>query len=227
MHNNSAERLTAIKYPTTIHRRQLHEKRRGLRMAENTMVDSRGEITIPDPPIAHILFSTTKFAWLWLILRVYLGWTWLTSGWGKISGGAWMTGEPLRGFWTGAVEIPAEGRPDIAFGWYRNFLQFMLDNGWYTWFAPLIAWGETLIGIALILGALTGIAAFFGAFMNWNFIMAGSASTNGMLLALAILLVLAWKVAGWWGLDRWLLPKLGTPWYRGGSKPEQVVARRT
>jgi thiosulfate dehydrogenase (quinone) large subunit len=189
-------------------------------MAENTMVDSRGEITIPDPPIAHVLFSTTRFAWLWLILRVYLGWTWLTSGWGKISGGAWMTGEPLRGFWTGAVEIPAEGRPDIAFGWYRNFLQFMLDNGWYTWFAPLIAWGETLIGIALILGALTGIAAFFGAFMNWNFIMAGSASTNGMLLALAILLVLAWKVAGWWGLDRWLLPKLGTPWYRAGNRPE-------
>jgi len=50
--------------------------------------------------------------------------------------------------------------------------------------------------------------------MNWNFIMAGSASTNGLLLALAILIVLAWKVAGWWGLDRWLLPLLGTPWHR-------------
>jgi len=123
---------------------------------------------------------------------------------------------------------PAEGRPPIAFDWYRNFIQFMLDNGWYTWFAPLIAWGETLIGIALILGALTGIAAFFGAFMNWNFIMAGAASTNGMLLTLAVLLVLAWKVAGWWGLDRWLLPLLGTPWYRTGSIPEPVpAARRT
>jgi thiosulfate dehydrogenase [quinone] large subunit len=196
-------------------------------MAEKTIVDSRGEITIPDPPIAHILFSTTRFAWLWLILRVYLGWMWLTSGWGKISGGAWMTGEPLKGFWTGAVEIPAEGRPDIAFGWYRSFLQFMLDNGWYTWFAPVVAWGETLIGIALILGALTGIAAFFGAFMNWNFIMAGSASTNGLLLALAILLVVAWKVAGWYGLDRWLLPLLGTPWHRVSSEPERVAVRRT
>lgn len=183
-------------------------------MAEKTIVNPRGEITIPDPPIAHILFSTTRFAWLWLILRVYLGWMWLTSGWGKISGGVWMTGEPLRGFWTGAVQIPAEGRPPIAFDWYRNFLQFMLDNGWYTWFAPLIAWGEVLIGMALILGALTGIAAFFGAFMNWNFIMAGAASTNGMLLTLAVILILAWKVAGWWGLDRWLLPLLGTPWYR-------------
>ena len=33
---------------------------------------------------------------------------------------------------------------------------------------------------ALILGAFTGIAAFFGAFMNWNYIMDGSASTNAL-----------------------------------------------
>jgi thiosulfate dehydrogenase [quinone] large subunit len=48
--------------------------------------------------------------------------------------------------------------------------------------------------------------------MNWNFVMAGAASTNGMLFAIAVLLVLAWKVGGWYGLDRWLLPLLGTPW---------------
>lgn len=205
-------------------------ERNRLCMAENTIVNPRGEITIPDPPIAHVLFSTTRFAWLWLIIRLYLGWMWLSSGWGKISGGAWLTGEPLKGFWTGAVQMPAEGRPPIAFDWYRSFLQFMLDNGWYTWFGPLVAYSETLIGIALILGALTGIAAFFGAFMNWNFIMAGSASTNGLMLTLAVFLVLAWKVAGWWGLDRWLLPLLGTPWYRGSirsSADEAAVPKRT
>jgi thiosulfate dehydrogenase [quinone] large subunit len=183
-------------------------------MSSKSIVNRRGEITVPDPPIAHKLFSTTRFVWLWLIIRLYLGWTWLSSGWGKISGGTWMTGEPLKSFWTNAVQVPADGRPPVASDWYRNFLQFMLDNGWYTWFAPLVAIGETLIGVALILGALTGIAAAAGAFMNWNFIMAGSASTNGMLLVLGILLVLAWKVAGWWGLDRWLLPLLGTPWYQ-------------
>jgi thiosulfate dehydrogenase [quinone] large subunit len=193
-------------------------------MSSKSIVNRRGEITIPDPPLARMLFSTTRFAWLWLIIRVYLGWTWLSSGWGKISGGAWMTGEPLRGFWQGAVAIPAEGRPDIAFGWYRTFLQFMLDNGWYSWFGPLVAIGETLIGVALILGALTGIAALAGAFMNWNFIMAGSASTNGLLLVLAILIVLAWKVAGWWGLDRWLLPLLGTPWHHAEHDTVEPVA---
>ena len=191
-------------------------------MSNEPIVNRSGEITIADPPIAHALFSTTRFAWLWLIIRLYLGWTWLSSGWGKISGGAWMTGEPLKGFWSGAVAIPAEGRPAIAFDWYRSFLQFMLDNGWYSWFGPLIAIGETAIGVALIAGALTGIAAAAGAFMNWNFIMAGSASTNGLLLMLAVFLVLAWKVAGWWGLDRWLLPLLGTPWHRAGDGGEGV-----
>jgi thiosulfate dehydrogenase [quinone] large subunit len=64
----------------------------------------------------------------------------------------------------------------------------MLNNEWYTWFAKLIAYGEVLIGIALIVGAFVGIAAFFGAFLNWNFVMAGAAGTNAVLFTLAILL---------------------------------------
>ena len=178
------------------------------------------EITIQDPPFAHALFNTTKFAWLFAILRVYLGYAWLSSGWGKINNPKWVgTGEALQGFWANAVRIPEEGRPPIAFDWYRSFIQFMLDNGWYTWFAKLVAYGEVLIGIALILGAFVGIAAFFGGFMNWNFIMAGTASTNALLFAIAIFLMLGWKVAGWYGLDRFLLPIVGTPWSPGLRKP--------
>ena len=80
------------------------------------------------------------------------------------------------------------------------------------WFGKLIAFGELAIGICLIVGAFTGVAAFFGGFMNWNFMMAGSASTNPLLFAVAVFLILAWKTAGYYGLDRWLLPLLGTPW---------------
>ena len=65
---------------------------------------------------------------------------------------------------------------------------------------------------SVAVGLFVGVAAFFGAFMNWNFIMAGSASTNGFLAVVAIFLVLAWKVAGYYGLDYYLLPRLGTPW---------------
>jgi thiosulfate dehydrogenase [quinone] large subunit len=169
---------------------------------------------IEDPPIARLLFGDTRLAWLWLPLRLWLGWTWLQSGWGKFQNPAWIdTGSALQGFWTRAVAM--EPRPVISFDWYRDFLEFMLATGAYTWFAKVIVFGELAIGIALILGAFTGIAAFGGGFLNWNFVMAGTASTNALLFAIATWLVLAWKTAGWIGLDRWLLPALGTPWRPG------------
>jgi thiosulfate dehydrogenase [quinone] large subunit len=180
---------------------------------KSQLITNKGEVTIPDPPLAHLLFNTTRFAWLFAIVRIYLGYQWVNASWHKLTGGGWIDGgAALKGFWAGAVKIPETGKAPIAYDWYRSFLQFMLDNGWYSWFAPLVAYGEFLIGVALILGAFVGIAAFFGAFLNWNFVMAGAASTNGMLFALAVVLILAWKVAGWYGLDRFLLPLLGTPW---------------
>lgn len=190
------------------------------------LVTAQGEVVLPDPPLAHMLFSTTKFAWLFLLIRVFLGYEWVTAGLHKIEDPKWVsTGEALKGFWTNAVKIPETGRPAITYDWYRSFIQFMLDNQWYTWFAKLVAYGEFLIGVALIVGAFVGIAAFFGALMNWNFIMAGSASTNGLLFAIAVLLILAWKVAGWYGADRYLLPLVGTPWtWRGAASTAQPPA---
>ena len=85
---------------------------------------------------------------------------------------------------------------------------------------PSDSYGELLIGIGLIIGAFVGIAAFFGALMNWNYIMAGAASTNGLLLVVAILLVLAWKVAGYYGADFVLLRWLGVPWRGSDGKSD-------
>jgi thiosulfate dehydrogenase (quinone) large subunit len=176
---------------------------------------TRSEIIVQDPPFAFDLFNNTRWSWLWLILRLYLGYEWLTAGIEKLNPAWLQTGVALKGFWTSAVQIPNEpARPAIAFGWYRDFLQFLLNAQAYTWFAKLIVAGEIIVGIFLILGAFTGIAAFLGAFLNWNFMMAGSASINPLMFVFTILLILAWKTAGWLGLDRWLLPALGTPWQR-------------
>ena len=178
---------------------------------------------IDDPAGWRLLMGNIFFALVWLPMRFFLGRDWLSHGAEKIVDPAWMNqGEALRGFWEQAVVIPETGRPPIAYDWFRQFLQYMLDNGWYTWFAKLIAWGEVLVGLGLLVGALVGIAAFFGTVMNFSFMLAGSASSNPVLFGLAVFLVLAWKVAGFWGLDRWLLPMLGTPWQRGallGGEP--------
>lgn len=174
---------------------------------------------IQDPPIAKWLFSDTRSAWLWLVVRLYLGWEWLTHGIEKVQDPAWQTGMAIRGFWERSIAIPAEGRPLIAFDWYRDFLEILFNSNSHTWFGPLVSWGELLIGVGLIVGAFVGVTAFFGAFLNWNFIMAGAASTNGLFLVLAILLVLAWKVAGYYGADAFLLPRLGTPWRSTPATP--------
>jgi thiosulfate dehydrogenase (quinone) large subunit len=169
---------------------------------------------VTESPVAKFIFGDTRFAVVWLVLRVYLGYQWISAAQHKIADPAWyQTGAALKGFWLNAVATTP--KPVIAFDWYRGFLQFMIDSQAYVWFSKLVIAGEVLVGAALILGAFTGIAAFIGGFMNWNFMMAGSASTNPMLFAMAVFLILAWKTAGYYGLDRYLLPLLGTPWKPG------------
>lgn len=178
----------------------------------------KGQV-VQDPPLAKLLFNDRRAAWLWLPLRIWLGLQWIEAAGHKIFDPKWVqTGESLKGYWMNAIKIPdAPARPAIAFDWYREFLQFLLNAEAYTWFSKLIAYGELLVGIGLILGAFVGIAAFFGALMNWSFMMAGSASTNPVLFIVAIGLVLAWKVAGYVGADFVLLRWIGTPWSRGSS----------
>ena len=175
--------------------------------------------TLEAPSFLNMLFSDKRFSILWLAVRLWLGYEWIEASLHKLSSPDWMvTGNALKGFWMGAVKIPAEGRPAIAYDWYRNFLQFMLNAEAYTWFAKIVAVSELLFGIALIAGIFVGATAFFAGFMNWNFIMAGSASVNGVFFGLAVLLVLAWKIAGYIGLDYFLLPRIADFW----MKPKSV-----
>jgi thiosulfate dehydrogenase (quinone) large subunit len=175
-----------------------------------------------DPPIARSLFGDVRWSWLWLVIRLYIGYEWISAGIEKIANPAWMSGAALKGFWTAAVTVPAApARAAISFGWYRAFIQSLLDAGSYTWFSKFVVVGEIVIGAALILGLFTGIAAFFGGFMNFNYMLAGTASTNPVLFILAIVLILAWKTAGWIGLDHWILPALGTPWQPGKAFTKQ------
>jgi thiosulfate dehydrogenase (quinone) large subunit len=44
--------------------------------------------------------------------------------------------------------------------------------------------------------------------------MVGAASVNGVFFALFVLLVVAWKIAGYIGLDYYLLPLAGDLWAR-------------
>jgi thiosulfate dehydrogenase [quinone] large subunit len=178
------------------------------------MANKSNHVIIPENPVSRFLFSDTRSGLIWLVIRVYLGWQWLHAGWGKVNNPKWVgeeAGAGLTGFLGGAI-AKAEGGKDVT-GWYASFLEnFVLPNAKV--FSYMVAFGEVLVGLGLILGLLTGIAAFFGAIMNVSFLFAGTLSTNPLLFILATWIVLGWKVAGWYGLDRWALSYLGTPWSR-------------
>lgn len=197
----------------------------GVQLAPDAATQTAGQID--DPTGWKLLLGNTYFSILWLPIRFFVGQEWISAGEHKLRSDAWMSGgSALKGFWTGAVAVPeAPARPPINYDWFRNFIQYMLDHEWYTWFAKLIAVGEFLVGAGLILGALVGIAAFFGTLLNFNFLLAGTVSSNPVLFGLTVFLVLGWKVAGHLGLDRYLLPILGTPWQPGWIAGEHDAHR--
>ena len=177
------------------------------------VVTTRKGAVVQEPSIITKLLNHPLAAWLWLPIRVWLGWQWLKAGWEKLINPAWLqTGAGLKGFLMGAAAASANGKPVIHYAWYSDFLKLLVSSGSYVWMAKLVSVGETLVGIALILGMFTGFAALFGGFMNFNYLMAGTVSVNPMFLVLAVTLLLAWKVSGYIGVDYFLVPRVGALW---------------
>ena len=177
---------------------------------------TKRQTVVEDPPIARILFGDVRLSWLWLILRLYIGYEWLTAGIAKLQNPVWFgskAGVGIAGFVGGALKKTTGAHADVQ-GWYAAFLQNAVLPHAALW-SYAVTLGEVAVGLGLIFGAFTGAAAFFGGFMNANYLMAGTVSTNPMLFIIATWLVLAWKTAGYLGVDHFLLPGLGTPWRKG------------
>jgi thiosulfate dehydrogenase [quinone] large subunit len=191
-----------------------------------TEVATDDEVPIPESHLSRFLRASKLAAALYLGVRLSMAYEWLSSGWGKVQNPAWVqTGAALQAFWQKAVTVPASpAQPLITYPAYRSFIQYMLDHGWYVAMGKIIPLGELLIGLGLLLGAFTGIAAFAGLFMNFNFMYAGSVSINPTLIILEAIIIYGWRIAGWYGFDRFLLPWLGTPWTRG---PHQRTQSKT
>jgi thiosulfate dehydrogenase [quinone] large subunit len=143
-----------------------------------------------DPALLRAALADTRLAWLWLVLRVSLGWLWFEAGRRQLQS---------------AVGSDSLGNPSVA----RALVIIQI-----------------LAGIALILGAFVGPAAFAGGVVGSGLLPATAGVMTPLLFTAVVWLVLAWKTAGWIGLDRWLLPLLGMPWrggvlFDGGSERER------
>ena len=146
------------------------------------------------------------------ILRVVVGVWFLKAVWTKL-GLVWMGPLPypevtprFLGFHPRRVGEFAEGNP---VGWYKEFLEgTVLPNA--TLFATLQAYGEVVVGIGLVLGLFTSLAALVGLFLAINYGLATQWMGFGQqgfhaLLVTSMAIFLFTRAGRAWGIDGWLV----------------------
>ncbi len=174
--------------------------------------------TIEQSWFAHFFTADKASAPLWFIVRVYVGYEFLTAGLGKLASPAWFgkgAGAALTGFVQGALSKTGGTHPDV-YTWYASFLQSTVLPHIVVW-SNAVVFGEIAIGLGLIVGLFTSVAAFFAFFMAFNFLLSGTVSINPVLVLLAIGIMSAHRVAGYWGLDRYARPHLRHLFHRRRS----------
>ena len=155
-------------------------------------------------------FTSRLASPIWLAVRLYLAYTWFTMGLDKLSSG-FLTGDPigdiLRLTGSGVLPVPVEG--------FRPVAQMLVDLGVTPLLSHSMPFLEMAIALAFISGILIVPAALGAIFLNANFLLSGIAivALDGRFIVLQLLLILAWRVAGYIGFEAGLvraLKKLGS-----------------
>ncbi len=174
------------------------------------------------------IFKHKAFTIVWTILRVWLGYKWLTAGVQKLTDPAWVgseAGTAIQGFFQGTI-ARSTGQYATVPGWYAGFIErvAMPLSKVFTYLIPV---GETFVGISLILGALTILGLLCGALMNFNYLLAGSGGVNTIMYTVAIILLAAGAAAYYIGLDKVLIFPILRRYFKFiPEKPEKTGLNR-
>ena len=175
---------------------------------------------------ADWLYRSKAASVIWLIARLWLGYGWLNAGYQKLWGSEkavfWNGGGAgVKGFATAGVAGSRAGTGGASYGWFAGILHgFVIPNA--SWIAKVVTISELLIGAALILGLFTGLAAIAGLTLNVIYMFSGSAGVNPAYAIVSVFLILAWRNAGWLGLDRLARPMIGNR-FRPGPRTVRPV----
>jgi thiosulfate dehydrogenase (quinone) large subunit len=158
----------------------------------------------------------------WTAMRVWLGVMWIQAGsaklWGAESAAFLHGGGGVAGF-------AAHGTP--AYSWWGSFLHgFVVPNA--GWIGVLVAVAEFSIGVALVSGLFTRVAALGSLALLFTYVMSGTASVCAFYALFAIVILVMWRTSSWIGIDgliagyRQRHPDLFTrffhlPWERGAA----------
>lgn len=169
--------------------------------------------------VADWLYRSRGASLLWLVVRLWLGYEWMNAGYQKIWGSehtAFISGSGagVKGFAMAGIVGSTAGKGGASYGWWAAFLHnFVIPNA--SWIGQFISIAELLIGVGLLIGFLTGCAAVAGLALNVIYMFTGSAGVNPAYAVLSVFLVLAWRNAGWIGLDRFVLRNKWIPLHFG------------
>lgn len=155
-----------------------------------------GPATRTNLPVWEGLKASKLTALAWTAMRVWLGVMWIQAGYAKIWG-AEAAGF-LHGNGAGVAGFAAHGTP--AYSWWGSFLHgFVVPNAGAI--GILVAVSEFAIGIALVAGLFTRVAALGSLALLFTYVMSGTASVCAFYAAIAIVILVMWRTSSWIGAD--------------------------
>jgi thiosulfate dehydrogenase (quinone) large subunit len=169
--------------------------------------------------VADWFYRSKTASVLWLVARLWLGYGWLNAGYQKLWGSEkavfWNGGGAgVKGFATAGVTGSKAGTGGASYGWFAGFLHgFVIPNA--SWIAKVVTLSELVIGALLILGLFTGAAAAAGLALNVIYMFSGTSGVNPAYAIVSVFLILAWRNAGYLGLDRLVLPMIRNRFHPG------------
>jgi len=147
-------------------------------------------------PLWEGLKNSKLAALAWTAMPVWLGVMWIQAGSAKLWGAE--AAAFLHNNGAGVAGFAAHGTP--AYSWWGSFLHgFVVPNAGAI--GVLIAVAEFAIGIALVAGLFTRVAALGSLALLFTYVMSGTASVCAFYALFAIVILVMWRTSSWIGAD--------------------------
>jgi thiosulfate dehydrogenase [quinone] large subunit len=157
-----------------------------------TLLGNPSELTVPR--VLQWLARSKVMAVAWTAMRIWLGIMWIQAGTSKL----WGAENPAFLHHGGAGVAGFATHGTAAYTWWHSFLTgFVVPNA--GWIAVLVAVAEFAIGVALVLGLFTRLAALGSLVLLFTYVMSGTASVCGFYALFALVLLATWRTSSWIG----------------------------
>ena len=147
-------------------------------------------------PAWETLKTSKLAAPVWTAMRIWLGVMWIQAGSAKLWGAE--AAAFLHNNGAGVAGFAAHGTP--AYSWWGTFLHsFVVPNAGPI--GVLVAVAEFSIGVALVAGLFTRLAALGSLALLFTYVMSGTASVCAFYAAFAVVILVMWRTSSWIGAD--------------------------